>query len=160
MSFKDTIQLYSLVVIRWWACEPAGRHVSERKTSPWIQEEEDDRAGLGGGPAQPDIQDPSGKDKHRCHSFYSYNTFSGTCENPCASTRCPTVCVSKILSRVTDARDSWSPRPREGADLDSSPPGSSPPSSSARGRTPLFSPGRSGSAWLRRGSAKSPRFPA
>jgi len=48
-------------VIRWRTCQPAWRDVSQRQTSPRVQEEENDRTGLGGGPSESDIQDTSGK---------------------------------------------------------------------------------------------------
>lgn len=48
------------VVPRWWQHQPAGRDFSQRQTSPRIQEEEDDRAGLGGSASEPNIQDTSG----------------------------------------------------------------------------------------------------
>lgn len=47
-------------MIRWWKCQPAGRDVSQRQTSPGVQEEENDRAGLGGSPSKPDLQDTPG----------------------------------------------------------------------------------------------------
>lgn len=43
-------------VSRWWKCQPARRHLSERQTSSRLQEEENDRAGVRGSPSEPDLQ--------------------------------------------------------------------------------------------------------
>ena len=57
---KIDLNSIGCVITRWWKCKPARRDVSQRQTSSGVQKEENDRAGLGGSPAEPDLQDPAG----------------------------------------------------------------------------------------------------
>ena len=76
------------LVSRWWKCQPAWRHISERKTTSCLQEEKDDRTGVRGSPSEPDLQDAEGA-RHICPSLFPVTVFEVSDSGANARFRCP-----------------------------------------------------------------------
>lgn len=84
---------------RWWKCQPAWRHIFERKTASWIQEEKNDRTGVRGSPSESDLQNA----ESTRHIWPRTHCFRWLVRRQWQWSKCAfqvsNGCVSKILSR-------------------------------------------------------------
>lgn len=70
-GFFWILNVFTHLVSRWWKCQPAWRHISERKTTSCIQEEKNGRTGVRGSPSEPDLQNAEST-RHIYHSRFGF----------------------------------------------------------------------------------------
>lgn len=71
-AFQTECKSYSDIT-RLWKCQPTRRDVPQRQTSARVQEEENDWAGHGGSPSEPDLQDPASTHHPFFHMIWFYD---------------------------------------------------------------------------------------